>query len=357
MTAPDQFSWTLLLQVVQPAATPGNNNVLFETWASDQDTFKAQPSWPGATPSQKRLKAPALHRTLRAAPNTAKGVRPLVLPFGGKAGEEVRRNLVAHQFIVQNNLYTQAGLAAWFASGKKMAFPVDSIEIKANWIPVDDKMDSSVYHTNKASDGKLYALVSMHLISKAVPIWTWATFEHTYNPGRCDYIGCRDTFGATIPFVPPQSQAGQKYPGCAKNDALQKLFAATKVSPVFLNYCLKGSQTDFTDPTGIPTLLGNSVTEVGFVNTSSCLTCHARAAFNAKGEPFPIPGFLDPPPPAHCPSGPKAPCSPNGTPKPSWFWQNPKAPDLVPIYVQADFVWAIPFCAIPTGKSPPCALN
>ena len=37
-------------------------------------------------------------------------------------------------FIVNNNLYKTSGLKAAF--GKTLAFPVDSIEVKANWIAV-----------------------------------------------------------------------------------------------------------------------------------------------------------------------------------------------------------------------------
>ena len=47
-----------------------------------------------------------------------------------------------------------------------------------------------LYHVNAEQDGTKYALVSMHVISKQVPNWTWATFEHRFNPGRCDIMGC-----------------------------------------------------------------------------------------------------------------------------------------------------------------------
>ena len=64
---------------------------------------------------------------------------------------------------------------------------------------------AKLYHVNKASDGKEYALVAMHVISKLVPNWTWATFEHRDNPGRCDVLGCRDAFGAQQSVVAPLS--------------------------------------------------------------------------------------------------------------------------------------------------------
>ena len=43
------------------------------------------------------------------------------------------------------------------------------------------------------------------------------------------------------------------------------MFAAAHLDPAYSNYCLKGSQTDFTDATGLAIRVGNSVTEKGFV--------------------------------------------------------------------------------------------
>jgi hypothetical protein len=127
------------------------------------------------------------------------------------------------------------------------------------------------------------------------------------------------------------------------------MFRSGNLANVWENYCLKGSQAEFTTPTGIPTLLGNSVSEQGFVNTSSCLTCHARAAFDVLGRPTPNTGFLDPQQfPSLCPVPNQSinACSPNGTPVISWFWNNQGTPNQQIVYMQSDFVWAVPFLAI-----------
>ena len=221
--------------------------------------------------------------------------------------------------------------------------------MKANWVPANT-VNAAHYHVNTASDGQQYALVSMHVISKQVPNWTWATFEHQNNEGRCDYIGCRDNFGATVAFVAPEpvSQFGKVYPPCQKTPAALEIFRKANLAAVFQNYCLKGSQIDFITATGQTTLLGNSVTEDGFSNTSSCMTCHSRASFSANGAAsMPIAGFVDPPIPAICPVPNSSinQCSPNGSPKPEWFWSNPGTPQQKPLNKQADFVWAIPLRA------------
>jgi len=327
---PDKVSWQLFTQVNAPAATTGkNNNVLFETWASDDDTFVTSPVWPSTAPVAK-LKVPAL---VRFAP-PRKGPNPFVVPMppGATVSEEVRRNKAAFDFIVDHKLFTRAGLKQAFAAGKPIVFPIDAIEVKANWVPASS-VNASLYHVNTASDGKQYALVSMHLISKQVPNWTWATFEHMNNLGRCDYIGCRDNFGATDKYVAPNSSTGKQYPACGKVQALKDMFTAAKLESAFQNYCLKGSQIDFTTSTGQPTLLGNSVTENGFVPSSSCMTCHGNASVKSSGANAQN-VFL--------PNGQ----SPNGTPLPGSFWNNPGAPNQSLKALQMDFVWAIPLNAI-----------
>ena len=77
------------------------------------------------------------------------------------------------------------------------------MEVKANWklvseIPpfTNEQGDAGevpqLYHVNTGGTASNMPSVAMHVICKAVPNWTWATFEHKFNPGRCDIIGCRD---------------------------------------------------------------------------------------------------------------------------------------------------------------------
>ena len=325
MNNPDQTNWQLFVQVVTPALSQGNNNAAFETWASDEDTFKANATFPTAL-TPKVLKVPAL---IRLAPRK-RGLQPHVT-VGGT--EEVRRNNASFDFIVNNKLNTVSGLKAAFTAKKPISFPVDSIEVKANWKPVTPGLNTSLYHINTASDGKQYALVSMHIISKMVPNWTWATFEHKDNVGRCDFMGCRDSFGATVAVVAPKTPTGGSYPACDKTPALKAMFAKANLPAEYDNYCLNGSQVDFITSTGLTTLLGNSVTEDGFVSTSSCMTCHSQAAVTSMGAS----AFQN--------GGVTAQGSPNGAPLASWFWNNPGKSNQTQKNLQMDFVWAIPLNA------------
>jgi hypothetical protein len=352
LNTPDMLAWQLFIQVNAKAGLTGNN-ALFETWSSDTDTFVPNPQFP-STPAPLALRQPIVPTIGREAIQESGALLPSVPP-NPNIGEETRRNKPTFDFIVQNNLHKVSGLRAAF--GKTLSFPIDSIEVKANWLPVADVPAfmlnrvtladvPRVFHVNTGSDGKQYALIAMHVISKLVPNWSWATFEHQLNPARCDILGCRDTFGAAQAVVQPNRQAGRGYPPCAKTAALTTLINAAKWDPAFANYCLKGSQTDVTDNTGLDIRVGNSITEEGFVDRASCMTCHARAGWDRNGRPTSKAGF----------DGPLAPLGP---PNPVWYWSFSASPPifegmpgLTRTGTSADFVWSIPFCAVDDTVTP-----
>jgi hypothetical protein len=361
---PDAFVWKLFVEVnaraTEQVRVPGaygpvmTNDALWETWADDPTTFPKVPNpsepprWPGA--SQQRA-AKRLEQKAKAGPHPRDphGITDglLTVPAGGS--EEVRRNKATFDYVIANKLWYSQGVAAFFAGGNVVDFPIDSIEVKGNWIPIDAAQKPQ-FHWNYDSTGKLFGLVAMHITSKALPNWVWATFEWAGNPGRCDFIGCRDCFGYSPALVPSNTTTvGEVYPGGAMSPALTRLFEEGGLTGTWgsewMNYRLKGSQVDFVDPTGVPLLVGNSVTEGGFVQTASCMTCHSRAAVDSTGaSAFPIFGEKEP--------LPLQPASPqqfqtefttyNGSPDPNWFWSF-TGKGTKKLFMQTDFVWAIPF--------------
>lgn len=334
---PDEFSWTLFTQLASPLSkeTDHTSGVTFESWATNDDTFTSSPAFPAGPKGPTALRKPALFSA------GLKTIHPKVMPGGG---EEVRRNRSSFDFIIKNNLYSRAGLMAAFRSKVKIDFPIPAVEIKAIWISEFDVADPKQYYSNVAG-GSRYVLVALHIISKQLPNWTWATFEHQNNPGRCDFTGCNDAFGAVegkvLPLNSGDANLGQPYRLCAKSKSLLDMFADAKIDIVWRNYCLKGSQTEFTDSTGEPTQLGNSVIEAPFLQTSSCISCHARSAINAKGANVFGFGSVSSP----CPK--KGSCGPLGAPDPAWFWTKPAELHRQPIAAQTDFVWSMARCAIP----------
>jgi len=207
-------------------------------------------------------------------------------------------------YIVDNHLNTKAGLAAAYANSFKVEMPVESIAVKGDWIPLkyllqwvpslrDEATARRLYYTTTVTTGNTaveYGLVALHVSSRQNPNWVWGTFEHYLNPGRCDYIGCFDSFGATIPAVQPNRVAfNSPYGACHKTKRLKELMAKANLAPVWENYCLKSTEVDFTAASGTPYALGNSVIEGivgnGTVAASSCISCHSYASFGPKGRP------------------------------------------------------------------------
>ena len=111
---------------------------------------------------------------------------------------------------------------------------------------------------------------------------------------------------------------------------------------VWENYRLRGTQVDFVDSTGKPTLLANSHIESDFQTTASCISCHARATIGP-----PIPGvasvnrlsIFDPPYQID-----QQIITPSGAPDSSMFVSYLGATGSAkPVlrYTQLDFVWSL----------------
>ena len=305
----DEFLWRQLTVFAAPASPAKPKPVLFETWASDEDVFSKTPHWPSPD-EPKKLHSSLLGRT--STPTHATLDVPCSAPAGAAVGgfptsgtptpciaEEVKRNHPQYDYIVNNNLNTQGGLAVAYAKGFKVTMPTEALSVKADWVPVQTLLQwipqlgslanvEKMYYTI-VSGGVEYGLVSLHVSSRQNPNWVWGTFEHQMNPGRCDDLGCFDTFGAMKPVVRPNRKTiNTQYGACVKTPRLKALMAKANLAPVWENYCLKSTMTNYTAPDGTPYALGNSVIERitgnGTVAASSCIGCHVYASFNAKGQ-------------------------------------------------------------------------
>ncbi len=167
---------------------------------------------------------------------------------------------------MSNHLWYVEGQVAAYQAQKPIELPTDAMVVKALWRPIK-KYEMAKYFWTE-SDGQLYGLASFLFISKVIPTWVWASFEHIDNPCFGRYEKPHDTFGIT---------AGQP------SAALLKMFRTFKLDEtLWSHYRLGGVQTSFTDTTGRSVLLGNSIAEAGFQTTSSCTTCHARATVGPK---------------------------------------------------------------------------
>lgn len=204
--------------------------------------------------------------------------------------EEVRLNGSQQDYITGSTLWNRNGQKQLAAARATIQFPQPSVEIKADWIKLSSinfdcanlppTLTQSVHV--EVIDGNCFALVGLHLISKLLNQWIWATFEPqnlTTNPFRCKVLGCSDSFGSL-----PSRTSGAF---TALTPQLTGLMNNANLAPEWKNYRLDGVQIRFVGFDGKPTLLGNSIIEgenVGMnLKEASCISCHALSSVKKDG--------------------------------------------------------------------------
>lgn len=286
-----------------------------------------------------------------------------------RVARDVEAEIVYHNkpffnYSVENNLYHTNGLvgvynqeqyqastqAPYRPLGQGVSYPQEAVMFKVDFVseevmvalgyisdhdnnpktPMNDAEHPYITMEIQSPDSKktrTHYLVAVTGASKALPNWHWFAFEHVNNIGRCDYIGCNDSFGFNkkvsintangtqkefmTHYIPPKqvtSDLGdnlfirnEKYASAEMTPQLSGLFKGmaigqgqvshvdrnnpmpTTSSAAWQSYRLKGTQTSYYNNDGTPVILGASVTEGGFVNTASCMSCHVQAGANAQG--------------------------------------------------------------------------
>ena len=339
INSPDEYAWRTFVALNWPAtletrlADPGkklgtDGPVTWETWMNARDVFLSDGRDPGpwfetatvaSTRGNGEFDDHPLQQTLRMSPE--------LLPkfdMGAAVAKrnETRLNRQTYEFILRNKLFNLDGQLALFDKGvRAIRFPPESKEIKAQWREIKEQ-DKSRYHWHQEGD-KIYGLTAMHITTKDVPNWFWATFEHVDNPKLPDNEGwllfSQDRFAC--------KDSAENCNLSPKGIGLEN----TK----WENYRLRGVQTEFVDARGNMNRLANSQPEHGFQTTSSCVTCHSRASIGREnGLPKRLTifkpdrsGYM-------------------GTPLPEWFssrtldvQSNQITSSL--LFTQLDFVWAL----------------
>lgn len=327
MQKPDEAAWRIFSEINRPT----KGVPFWRTWPEQAQVYPADPN-PEAPPKWQDIADP--EPILRVRPSVQQqlqqghvnaALEDLTDPctaLNKAQSEEVRINQQTFDYLIANNLWYVEGKAKAFANDLVVNFPSNAREIKANWVKLA-KSQAGQFVTAEDSSGQLWGLVAMHIVSKEVPNWVWATFEHVTNPCYSKYLEAQDRFGLT---------AGGK-----PSPALIEMFKNYGLDvALYSNYRLDGAQVNFTDPTGRPIILGNSVTEFGFQTTASCMTCHARATTDAAGTGF-LSVFN-----SHNQSF-------HGTPEPNWYFSsfNP----LTRSYLPLDFLWSVALCPNKIGST------
>jgi hypothetical protein len=321
-----RFAWYLFIQAMTPSTGPGGP-LTFESWTEQcqlgtigcttTTSLKATKSARKfhGSPLQAAMMAarPAARTTAKATANaTASGIPksdcngmntqgfpgyppPSNVTSTAIFCEEVYVNGAEKTFVTTNGLTTLTGQQTYGkAHGGAITFPWDAVEIKVDWVPTSSFNpsfqcpDPSGTLYTETINGTCYAMVGLHISSKVLPNWLWATFEpnsSVTNPNRCDpklYDTCFDPWGTTssAPYAKGQAVPPQSAP-------LQQAMTAAGLNKAFKNYYLTGVQTEFVS-NGQPVPLGSSFVEFNAgvaPGTASCITCHSYAYFDGQPPP------------------------------------------------------------------------
>ena len=325
MTCPDIYAWEVFCKITE--AKPGSKRAGWESWVSaarlyadptfldfPEDRREPVPEFSTAVPT--KTEAGQLLTSIGVVQPPKHPEKPF--PFSDKSKltrkEDVYLNKQTVDYIVKNNLYFQEGQQAMANTPNGICFPAGSIEVKAMWVYLVQESDQAQFYCQKDSSGKVWGLQSLHLTTKDIPNWFWATFEHESNYGK----------EHPVPF-PQTDNWGYKCGAVTAN--LLALFDKHHLPrEVWTHYRLGGSQVDYTDSAGRPIVRGNNMIEGGLkgapATQSSCMSCHARSTigqfldFNLGEDRI-------------------------GSPKPAWFYGLNNQMVESKANVQRDFVWSL----------------
>lgn len=299
---PDCYAWRLFVSLNWPSKQAGcgpdmtrklgdAGDAVWERWIPKQKVYlkdaKTPPAWSehcGSQPGAKQLTATAQIQALLGLGAGAPGFQPPVGTISNAADEEVRLNESALGVITVGRLFSLTQQRKIAAAGvSKVDFPLMGKEVKAHWIKLDSAVDRQRYHTGVGQDGTVYGLVALHITTKDLPNWFWATFEHVDNKTRWPGQHPNEFAGWTTAPIDRFACAAtnincEDYP---KGIGLEN----TK----WQFYRLKATQVDWVDSFGRPTIVVNSKIEAGFnQRASSCISCHSLARVGDKSGPMPF---------------------------------------------------------------------
>src|SRR5579875_1877898 len=260
------LAWNLFLT----AMAPSNGSLTFETWTEQCQLTPDMAGCPSAASVAAAEKAAGggkvrmLHGSVFARAEKIAGSdcgAMVTTPIGGYQPpsnltreatfcEEVFVSPVEASFVKRflSTLATQQTYGA--ARNGTINFPgtetndprleLNSLEVKVDWVPASSYNNPtfacpdpthSLY--TETINGTCYALAAVHITSKVMPDWLWATFEpnsNVTNPNRCDpklYGACLDIWGTTSAQPYGKGQSAQQSP------ELRQAMADAHLNPAF----------------------------------------------------------------------------------------------------------------------------
>ncbi|QPM91638.1 hypothetical protein [Pseudooceanicola algae] len=304
----ETLAWMFFARVNRMIADTANGGMsgtdqapLWMSWPSDPDTFDTRMPFDFGAGADHAMQPSAEKKDILAGRVSTED------PDG--ANEQVTRNKISYDYLVDNGLTTKRDLASFFTDNEYVDMPVGSIELKASWLqvtpgsPVPEGALTFTFDSGEYWWRGLHIMVKMQSLSDPSqvfysedPSWFWTTFEFNDNPGVAEV---RD---ALITQRAPLS-----------SDEIAAILRAAGLGDAGLQaYAPNGTQIRFTEngEGTVPVILGHTDMEdfAGSPNTAqptywtrfeaSCHSCHATAAYNptsAEFFPFSVPtGALHP---------------------------------------------------------------
>lgn len=343
----DEYAWRLFVAFNWPADTHtgapdgrgrlgSEQRVVWQAWLGAGEVYLEDGADPGPW-SAHRSELPLERRfetfSRKDRPNLRHIVGGVMVPVVDAVADarrltEVRLNRTSFEFIRSRGLYSEEGLRRALLSRQALSLPYGARQVKAKWRPISEG-ERGRYYTMQLTlaDGthRLYGLTALHIASKDLPDWFWATFEQVDNPTLADNDGwqlpSRDRFAC----------------GSEPADCNRAPSGIGLEGSVWQYYRLRGTLTQYTDSQGRPQRLANSELESGIQTSASCITCHARAAAAVvSGALVPLAIF-------DTGAGTTEDLSARrgfvGPPDPAWFGSAGEGES--PRFARLDFVWSM----------------
>jgi len=189
-STPEQTAWQLFVAATCPVNSDKYPYVIWENWIEQDQLYnpqgQAEAFVQGVRP---RFHMSPLARIMRERLAKRAPKAEVILPqaanencnsqtwSGRTICEEARLNSDAQNYVTSNGLTTLNGQVQFISAGKTFQFTPPSIEIKADWVQLPSCNNPPANVHVETINNVCYALGGVHLISKLIDKWIWATFE------------------------------------------------------------------------------------------------------------------------------------------------------------------------------------
>jgi hypothetical protein len=284
-----QFAWMTFARANQRVPLGKQTFSQWELWPSDQETFT--PDVPRFDATKKVRTRPNLRPLQQLRMSRGHALAAEATPFP-QAGQEVTRNSLSYNYILDTHLNTQDGIATFLGKpGNMIQFPLGCVETKAWWVK---GALPGAYQVGGLSLTALHLMVKVrptpgNPFTDDSPSWFWTTFELKSNKG----LDAAKKF-ITYPDALPASES-----------AMLLKQAGLGGTP-FTNYVLDGQQIQFSDAKNQKIVLGNTQLEWPFATppnqdpstwtswSSSCHSCHSQGSGMVSGSGMNVFSFTAP---------------------------------------------------------------